>query len=194
MPYRMFVALVPPARVKEHLAEFLSARPQRRWIDEDQWHLTLAFMAAVPDHREEDLTDAVAAVAARHQPFELRLAGAGAFPHPGSARALWLGGHAQPASGGDPLTHLATSCRAAASSVGAPPDGKGFTAHLTLARLRRPVEATKWLRVLETFEDSWRVDEVELIASHLGEGPNRRPRYQTRARLPLGGPRPVRGS
>ena len=60
--------------------------------------------------------------------------------------------------------------------------------HLTLARLKRSIEATRWLRVLDTFiSPSWRVREIELIASHLGEGPRRRPRHERVARLPLVG-------
>ncbi|HIZ98858.1 MAG TPA: hypothetical protein H9805_09825 [Candidatus Janibacter merdipullorum] len=33
----------------------------------------------------------------------------------------------------------------------------------------------------------WRVEEVEVIASHLGEGAKGRPRHEVLARLPLGG-------
>ena len=191
MTLRMFVAVTPPADLVAELSDFLDSRHGMPWIDPEQWHITLAFMAAVPEHRVDDLTVELSGVAGRHQPFELALTGAGAFPHAAKASVLWL------AAEGAGLDHLARSCRAAAAHVGAPPDGKGFTGHLTLARLRRPIEATKWLRVLDTFRGSWPVDHIELIESHLGEGPNRRPRYETVAALPLGAPPepgPVRGS
>ncbi|MEI2827955.1 MAG: 2'-5' RNA ligase family protein [Dermatophilaceae bacterium] len=72
---------------------------------------------------------------------------------------------------------------------GAPPDGKRFVPHLTLARLKRPIEATKWLRVLDTYRSPrWHLDEIDLVASYLGEGPGRRPRYETAATIPLGHP------
>ena len=175
----MFVAVTPPGDVVAALADFLEPRHGMPWINPEQWHITLAFLAAVPDHRIDDLVDGLTHTAARHQPFELALGGAGAFPHPGKASVLWLG------ADGDTLEHLARGCRAAAAHVGAAPDGRAFTGHLTLARLRRPIEATKWLRVLDTFRAGWRVAEIELITSHLGEGPNRRPRYETTAVLPL---------
>ena len=55
--------------------------------------------------------------------------------------------------------------------------------------MNRPVEATRWLRVLSAYEGpEWTVDEVELVASHLGEGPRNRPRHEPVATFALGVP------
>lgn len=184
---RMFVAVVPPEPVREHLADFLEARPGQRWTDPAQWHVTLAFMASVDAHRVDDLVERLATKAAKRRPFSVSLAGAGAFPDPIRARVLWLG---VDTAGDDTLAGLAQGARAAAAKVGAPPDGARFTAHLTLARLRPPVEATRWLRILDTYRSpDWRVESIELVGSHLGQGPAGRPRYETVAQLPLGGAR-----
>src|SRR6478752_6461624 len=90
---RMFAALTPPDDAVEDLATFLEPRHQVgdevRWTDPDQWHVTLAFMAAVPDRVVEALTEAVTEVATAHPRVDARLAGVGAFPHPGDARVLW---------------------------------------------------------------------------------------------------------
>jgi 2'-5' RNA ligase len=52
----------------------------------------------------------------------------------------------------------------------------------------RPIEATRWLRVLETYRSRpFEVREFTLIESHLGEGPGNRPRYETVAAFPVGG-------
>ncbi|CAM3019975.1 RNA 2',3'-cyclic phosphodiesterase [Skermania piniformis] len=177
----MFVAVVPPAEVVEDLAEFLAPRTGITWIDSAQWHLTLAFLAAVPDYRIDDLAAELAPKLARQQRFRIRLTGAGAFPNPARAAALWLGVD-DPA----PLTVLAGTARRVANSVGATPDGRAFVPHVTVARPRRPIEATKWYRILDTYRSpAWDVEAVELIESHLGEGPRRRPRYVTAASFPL---------
>lgn len=179
---RMFVAIRPSERVRDQLSEFLAPRDGMTWIDPAQWHLTLAFLAAVPDHREDELVDALRRTTSRHSACELRLSGAGAFPDPLGARVLWL----RPSVD---LTPLATGVRHAANSVGATPDGQRFVGHLSVARPRRPMDARRWLQVLDTFtSDTWRVDEVELVASYLGEGPHRRPRHETVAQLPLAPP------
>jgi hypothetical protein len=80
---RMFAAVVPPEDVLEGLEEFLAPRREAapfRWAPPEQWHLTLAFMAKVPDRSVEDLLERMARAGARRTPFALRLAGGGAFP------------------------------------------------------------------------------------------------------------------
>ncbi len=123
-------------------------------------------------------------------PFAVRLAGGGAFPDPARARVLFAGVETADAV---ELGRLATGVRAAASRAGAAPEGGRFHPHLTLARARRPVEATRWLRVLDGYRGpEWTSGEVALVASHLGEGPHRRPRHEVVATFELG--RPVAGS
>ncbi|GGB36263.1 RNA 2',3'-cyclic phosphodiesterase [Flexivirga endophytica] len=176
---RMFVAIRPPEAIREELADFLAPREGMTWIDPQQWHLTLAFLAAVPEHRAAELAAALGRTALRHNAFQLRLSGAGAFPDPLAAKVLWLRPNVE-------LTPLATGVRHAANSVGATPDGQRFVGHLSVAWPRRPIDARRWLQVLDTFSsDSWRVTEVELVASYLGEGPHRRPRHEVVAALPL---------
>lgn len=187
MGQRMFVAVGLPEEVREDLADFLAPREGMPWVDPRQWHLTLAFMESVPVAREDELVERLAVAAGRVGPFPLRLTGAGCFPDPTRAKALWLG--VDDAARG-PLQRLATGARAAANVTGAPPDGRAFVPHLTLARLRRPVEATRWLRVLDTYVSPVvEVDEVELVASYLGEGAKGRPRHEVVATIPLGSSR-----
>lgn len=202
----MFVSVSPPESVREELAEFLEPRQGMPWISSRLWHITLAFCESVPEHRIDDFEDGLASAAGRYDPFDLTLAGAGVFPSVERAKVFWAGieerdgrgdrlsGDHSPedheGSGRDGTLHrLARNARAAANNVGGAPDGKAFHPHLTLARLTRPIEGTKWLRVLDTYRGTpWRVDHIELVASHLREGPNRTPRYETIARIPLGEP------
>lgn len=184
---RVFVAVVPDPDVVLHLAEFLEPRQEAgadlRWTDTHQWHLTLAFMPVVADHVVDDLTDALAAGLVDRSPLRLRLVGGGAFPSPDAARVLWTGVEGEV----DDLRALARSVRALSNQVGAAPEGGPFSPHLTLARMRRPVEATRWLRILQAYAGpSWTAAEVTLVASHLGQGRGHRPRYEVLATVPLG--------
>ncbi|MFZ1285498.1 MAG: RNA 2',3'-cyclic phosphodiesterase [Candidatus Phosphoribacter sp.] len=186
MGQRMFVAIVPPEAVIDDLSDFLDARPGMRWVSPQQWHLTLAFFANVPEHRIDELAERLTTKAAKRSVFRLALAGAGAFPDPARASVLWLGVSDSDSDSVEELQSLARAARAAGAAIGAPPDGRRFTPHLTMARLRPPLEATRWLRVLDTYRSpSWEVADVELVASHRGEGPGGRPRYETVAALPL---------
>lgn len=187
---RMFVAVLPPPEVVESLEELVAPRREApvagrplRWSPPEQWHLTLAFAAQVPAHAEEQLV-ALLAEATAHKPgFATRLAGGGAFPDAATGRVLWAGVE-DPA----PYAALSVVARHAVARAGAEVDGQRLRPHVTLARSNRPVEMTRWLRVLETYRSpAWVVDHLALVASHLGEGPRGRPRHEVVAALPLGG-------
>ena len=184
---RMFVAVLPPPDAVAHLDDFLDVRREAagfRWTGDDQFHMTLAFAASVPDHRLDDVSDLLARIVVRHARFGLRISGGGAFPHPDAARVLWAG---VASDGGGQLDGLATSCRAVLSRSGARADGQRFRPHLTVARLGRPANVTSWVRLLDAYDGPrWVVSEVALVASHLGEGPRRRPRHEVVETYALG--------
>lgn len=186
---RMFTAVLPPQDVLDDLAEFLGPRQEGgelRWTRPEGWHLTLAFMADVPDRAVDDLHERLTRAGRRRTPFTIRLAGGGAFPNPARAKVLYAAVAGEPQDV-EELRRLATGARAAANKAGAPADGATFRPHLTLARMRRPVEATRWLRVLSTYESRpFEVAELALVESHLGQGPGNRPRYDVAATFPLG--------
>jgi RNA 2',3'-cyclic 3'-phosphodiesterase len=185
----MFSAVVPPDDVVEELEEFLAPRREAgpfRWTSPEQWHLTLAFMERVPERSLDDLLERLTRAGRRRSPFTLSIGGGGAFPGVARAKLLYAGVEAAPEAI-EELRRLATGARAAAAKAGAPVDGAAFRPHLTLARINRPVEATRWLRVLDTYRSRpFLVEELALVQSHLGEGPRNRPRYETVARFPLG--------
>jgi RNA 2',3'-cyclic 3'-phosphodiesterase len=188
---RMFVAAVPPVAALEDLEEFLSVRREAapfRWTVPDQWHVTLAFLADVPDRAYDDLVERLTRAARKRQPMRATIAGGGAFPNVGRAKVLWCGVELDTAGldGGEELRRLATGCRAAASKAGIEVAGERFKPHITIARTGYPVEATSWVRLLDTYRGpAYDVDEISLIASHLGEGPRKRPRYDVLETFPL---------
>ena len=106
---RLFASIRPPEEVREHLVTAL--RPIRddhgpllRWIDPDQWHVTVAFYGERPGGSVDELAEHIAAaVATTDSPgLDLHLRGAGSF----SGRTLWIG------VGGDvaPLRRLMAAC------------------------------------------------------------------------------------
>jgi 2'-5' RNA ligase len=185
---RMFVAIVPPAPALEDLAEFLEPRqeaePGFRWTLPEQWHVTLAFLPQVEERQLDDLLARLERAAARRTAFPVAVAGGGAFPGPSRAKVLFAG--VDPGEHAEELRRLATGARAAGGKAGIDVEGGRFHPHLTLARIGRPVEATRWLRVLGSYRGpAWTAAEATLIASYLGEGPRNRPRYEEVARFAL---------
>ena len=191
---RAFVAVVPPWHVVEHLQEHLEPRRlggdpggRWRWTRPEHLHLTLAFLPELSARSEEPFVDEVEGWAARHAQAELRLAGAGAFPDPLSARVLWVGVDdtcAQP----EGLTRWAHGIRALASRTGARVEGRTFHPHVTIARARggRPAPASRLVQALDGYTSpAWTAEEVCLVTSHLGQGPGGTPRYEVQHRWVL---------
>lgn len=186
---RMFVAVVPPTDVMEDLDDFLSVRRDAgafRWTLPEHLHVTLAFLDEVEHWQLDALVERLGDSAQRRTPFEARVAGGGAFPDAGRARVLWAGLRCSQAALGE-LERAASGARSAANRSGIEVDGRRFRPHLTLARLARPAEVSNWVRLLDDYAGpAWTVDHLALVASYLGEGPSKRPRYEVIETLSFG--------
>ena len=167
---RLFAALVPPPEAVGHLKEFLdglrTARPDLRWIPPARWHLTLQFLGECGPYEVDRQRDRWEGRARRSAPMELRLAGAGAFPHPWLARVVWAG---------------------VAGDVGA------FTAlaaddqipHLTIARTRERIQLAPLVDEIAHYDGpTWTASELVLFESRLHAESG--PRYRALETIPLG--------
>jgi len=185
---RMFVAVTPPLEAVEHLDAFLDVRRAAgafRWAPAEHLHLTLAFLADVPDRKVDDLVERLGRAATRRTAFATAVARGGAFPNAARARVLWAGLELDEA-GRTELSRAATGARAAANRAGVPVDGQRFRPHLTVARLGHPDDVTSWVRVLDAYRGpTWTVDHLALVASYLGQGPRGRPRHELLESFPL---------
>ncbi|MCC2592394.1 RNA 2',3'-cyclic phosphodiesterase [Tessaracoccus sp. OS52] len=175
MGARLFTAVLPPPSVVHELTTWLEPRREAgvevwRWTRPEGWHLTTAFMSSVPVDARDRLVEGLAESLGRVQRFDVGVQGAVCFPGVERAKALALG----LADGKEELAALARKCRAVAAHAGAAPDGSAFVGHLTLARARRPFDATKWFHVVDAFPGwSWPVEDVVLVESHLADKGNR---------------------
>lgn len=184
----MFVAAEPPDDVRDGLDDFLEVRRDAddfRWTPAEHFHVTLAFCPGVRERHFDDFCERLIRAARKRTPVDARIAGGGAFPNPARARVLYAALELGTA-GRTELARLATGARAAATRAGVEVDGQRFRPHLTVARLGRPAEVSNWVRLLDAYQGPpWRIAEIALVASYLGEGPRNRPRYETVATFPL---------
>jgi 2'-5' RNA ligase len=146
---RAFLAIELPDALRPGLAqvqeELKRSRAEVRWVPVGNIHLTLKFFGNVPDEEIEALAQAAREAAVEATPFQLQVTTAGAFPSPGAPRVVWLG------LGGDilPLTQLFYRLEKAFAALGYLPEGRAFNPHLTLGRVKSPVNRDKLARLLE---------------------------------------------
>jgi 2'-5' RNA ligase len=124
--YRLFVAIRPPAPIRDLLVDAMDDSADFRWQDEEQLHLTLRFIGEVERPVAEDIAAALSRIRARA--FNLRIAGAARFEQANSG-ALWAG-----VAPKEPVAALAAKLERVCQSVGIAPERRAFHPHITLAR------------------------------------------------------------
>ena len=140
--HRLFVALRPPAPIRDLLADSMDGVPAARWQDDEQLHLTLRYIGEVDRRVAEDAAEALSVIAAPAP--EVAIAGVGRFEHKGCTEALWAG-----LTPYDPLAALHRKVDRALVTAGLAPERRAYLPHVTLARLSRggggEVEVAAWL-------------------------------------------------
>jgi 2'-5' RNA ligase len=165
---RLFVAVDVPRLNERHIDETLEPwrerLPDGRWVEPEKWHVTLKFLGSTPSAVLPKVKEAVRATAASVEPFELHLGHLGVFPGPRRARVVWVGLD-DPADG---LSRLAAGLEERLRED-FPTERRGFNAHLTVARFRRPalVDDPEELTGTRVPGEPFVVDHVVLYRSHL---------------------------
>jgi 2'-5' RNA ligase len=169
---RLFVGLELPEAVRERLHGLAGGVPGARWIDPENMHMTLRFIGNVNDDVVADIDEALARV--RAPAFYLAIAGLGEFSRGRHPAMIWAGVTPAP-----PLMDLQRRIEAAVVKAGYPPEGRRFSPHVTLARLKNGtpgrvrdfIAAHNLLRI-----DPFPVARFTLFSSHLGrKGASYRP-------------------
>ncbi|MEQ7004652.1 RNA 2',3'-cyclic phosphodiesterase [Actinopolymorpha sp. B17G11] len=189
---RLFVAVVLPEPVlddlgvaMDHARALAGADTRLRWTIRAQWHLTLAFLGEVDAGVLPELERRLARASARYEPMRLAVEGGGAFGSVRKARVLWAGINGDV----ERLRQLAGSVSAAARRAGIDVAEGRFRPHVTLARLREPIDVGDQVRWWSTYAGPpWLATRIDLVRSHPEVGAGERPRYESLRAWPLGRP------
>lgn len=125
---RLFTGLEIPPNVAQSLAMLRGGLPGARWIDPENYHLTLRFIGDVDDSVGWEVASMLGRV--RRTAFDLRLDGLSSFGGR-RPRAIVASAATTPA-----LLELQAEHERLFQRLGLEPEGRKFTPHVTLARLR----------------------------------------------------------
>ncbi len=129
--YRLFVALDLPAAVREALAGIRMDLREARWVKSDQLHLTLRFIGPADESLKCRVQQSLSSIIA--PAFSLSLTRVGHFPPGQMARIIWVGVERQLE-----LLQLQRQIERVLQLTGIAPEGRPFSPHITLARIREP--------------------------------------------------------
>lgn len=165
---RLFTALEIPRNAAMSLSLLRGGLQGARWIDVENYHLTIRFIGDVDAPTADRVAEALDRV--RRVEFPLGLCGVGAF---GSKRphSIWAG--VRPC---EELNDLQADIERCCARAGLPGDGRKFKPHVTIARLRNKSagEVAHYLTTRGNFStDSFQVGRFVLMSSRdsVGGGP-----------------------
>jgi len=123
--------------IRERIANaqkgLLDTGAQLKLVDSQIMHLTLRFLGEIPQATVDQVKEAMDSV--RFSAFEIEFNGLGAFPNLNRINVVWVGiktGHEQ-------LSEIFHQLEPKLRKIGLPADNKGFSPHLTIARIKSGV-------------------------------------------------------
>ena len=136
---RLFAAIEIPHNAAMSLSLLRGGLPGARWIDIENYHLTLRFIGDVEHHVADEFADALGRT--RRFEFKMGLSGLGCF---GGKKPHSL--FAVPTASPD-LIELQAEIERICQRLRLPADPRKFTPHVTIARLRnvQPEMAARYL-------------------------------------------------
>ncbi|NLS05686.1 RNA 2',3'-cyclic phosphodiesterase [Rhizobium sp. P32RR-XVIII] len=174
---RLFTALEIPRNAAMSLSLLRGGLPGARWIDVENYHITLRFIGDVDGRTADEVVERLDRI--DRSEFQIRLDGIGSFgskkPH-----SVWAGVSSSPE-----MYALQAEIERMCQRIGLAPDPRKFTPHVTLARLKssRVDDVVHYLSGRGNFQtSSFTVSRFVLLSSResVGGGP-----YLTEEVFPL---------
>ena len=125
---RLFTGIEIPQEVAERLSYLRGGLAGARWISPEHYHLTLRFIGDVDMVAAEAAAEGLSRVS--RGMFSLRFTGLGAL---GTRKPHAVVAEMEPSR---PLMELQAEHERIMQRIGLPPEGRKYTPHVTLARLR----------------------------------------------------------
>lgn len=165
---RLFTGIEIPANVGQALATLRGGLPGARWIDPENYHVTLRFIGDVDDVLAQEVADMLSRI--KRGGFELHMEGLTSF---GGRKPRALVANVAPER---TLLDVHAEQERLMQRIGLEPEGRKYTPHVTIARLRdsSSVQVADYLSARGYFSTSpFRVSRFVLFSSRasVGGGP-----------------------
>jgi 2'-5' RNA ligase len=160
---RLFVGIALPPEQRLTLSTLCRGVPGVKWMDPGNYHVTIRFIGEVDEGVAADIDAALAGIKLRR--FELAVAGTGAFGPDDRPRVIFAG-----LDRSEPLVQLHEKVEIALMRTGLPPEGRRFTAHVTLGRVQNgnPIEIQRFVSENNLLRlPAFRVEAFQLVRSYL---------------------------
>jgi 2'-5' RNA ligase len=171
---RMFVAVPVPDSVKQYARMIRNklgvARADIKWVEYENYHLTLKFLGEVNETLLPAIKDNLARASENSPAFNLSAGGLGFFPNRMKPRVLWIGVKGEM----EKAQFLGERVDAYLSTLGFEEE-RDHRFHLTLGRIRSDSRRPELLRLVEEVGTklqlrSFKIEYFDLMQSSLTSG------------------------
>ena len=171
--HRVFVAINLPGDVKKVLTRYQEKWPDlpAKWTNKDNLHITLEFLGGLTDIEIADVCRVVGEVAENHNSFSIDLNKIlYGPPKKMPPRMVWVQGEKS-----EELINLKKELQEfLLEAVRFRPDGKGFSPHINLARIKewefKKIEPEERPEIEEDINLVFTVESIEVMESELKRG------------------------
>ena len=135
-------------------------------VEPENVHITLKFLGDTDESRIDEIDKIMKDAVKEIDPFNIQLEGAGVFPNQNYIKVIWIG-----IKQGEPIELIERKIDEQLSKIGFKKEKRGFSPHLTIARVKSAKGKDGILHVIEKYRDvqfvDIRVDSIKLKKSDL---------------------------
>jgi len=134
-------------RVTELQQTLLNTGADLKLVERENLHLSLRFLGELPPTILQSVTNIIDTIT--FKPFPIHFHGVGVFPNPRHINVVWIGVR----EGAEEVSALFNQLEPHLRKLGLPPDQKGFSPHLTIARVKTGRNREKLAKAVESLSD-----------------------------------------
>ncbi len=164
---RTFIAIELPQEIKDKLGrlqdKLKKCRADVKWVEPKNIHLTLKFLGEIKEERLNKINRIIEDIARNKFKFKVTLAGLGVFPSINHPKIIWVGIK----DINNEIGLIAEELEEKLKSLDIPKEERQFLAHITLGRIKSPLNINKLIGALDTLRDEFFKENFGFIADKI---------------------------
>ncbi len=181
--FRGFIAIEVPVtdQILRFQEDIKKTTAQVKLVEPENIHITLKFLGDTPINQIEAIESIIKNAISSTKKHTIKLKGTGVFPNENYIKVIWIG-----IKDTNLIAQITESINTQCSTIGFQKDKRGFSAHLTIGRLKSSTGKEQIVDLLNSYKDTLFseivVNEIHLKKSTLTP---KGPIYETLSTIPL---------
>jgi RNA 2',3'-cyclic 3'-phosphodiesterase len=164
---RTFIAIELPPQVKNKLSELQTrlakSNADVKWVKPENIHLTLKFLGEIDEDKSVKIAGIIQNIISSLKQFTIQLSSLGAFPKVEFPRVIWVAIN----KGDKEVKMIAKELEDNLDKLGDSKEERPFSTHITIGRVRSPLNKDKLIKALKESENYLAGDNIEFCAAKI---------------------------